>query len=65
MLEATDETDLPPAAEEMADVEEKYDLSPPKALFQPSPNHPLHILVSIYAICCLAVILSLCIGLWS
>ena len=65
MLEATAETDLPPAAEEMVDVEEKYDLSPPKALFQPSPNHPLHILVSIYVLCCLAVILSECVGLWS
>lgn len=47
MLEATAETDLPSAAEEVVDIEENYDLSPPKALFQSSPNHPLHILVSI------------------
>lgn len=46
MVEAVNETDLSPTAEETVDGEEKYNLSPPKALFLPSPNHPFHILVS-------------------
>jgi len=46
LLEAVTETDLPPAIEETMDGEEKYNLSPPKALFLASPNHSLHILVS-------------------
>lgn len=64
MLEAPAEANLSTAtAKEAVDGEEKiYSLSPPKALFTPSPNHPLHILVSKYS---LIVIESECVELWS
>lgn len=50
LLEAAGEVDLDPVAKEIVDSEEKFNLSPPKALFLPSPNHPLHILVSKHAV---------------
>ena len=64
MLELATETDLlPVAAEEAVDAEAKYDLSPPKAIFSPSPNHPLHTLVSMQ--CVMVNCYCVSVELWS